>query len=284
MVGCRLRAGVCLAVGALVLAVAPAFADPIPQLDRAAARERLPGRRRQPDDAAPNIDWQALQAAGRVVHAPDDNAKDTAFAGGSKCSGRVTGTPPPRPAASRRTRSTSAILGGGRPAGVADVPVSRLHARGRVRLRGDRVRAQPRRAPLAQRPGRDPVSHDRRRGGDHVAARQRHRHRALPVEDRVSRRGHGLREDRNHRGDGHDPGGYGPGRGQRGADHEPAAGTFPPGSQIPADKFGEVALNLSALMEAAFGDNASRSRRYGCTRARRTRTNPRHRTTSPRSP
>ena len=36
------------------------------------------------DDAAPYIDWQALQAAGRVVHAPDDNARDTAFVGGSK--------------------------------------------------------------------------------------------------------------------------------------------------------------------------------------------------------
>ena len=36
------------------------------------------------DDAAPRIDWQALQAAGRVSHSPDPNAEDTAFKGGSK--------------------------------------------------------------------------------------------------------------------------------------------------------------------------------------------------------
>ena len=36
------------------------------------------------DDAAPRIDWQALQAAGRVSHSPDPNAQDTAFKGGSK--------------------------------------------------------------------------------------------------------------------------------------------------------------------------------------------------------
>ena len=45
------------------------------------------------DDTAPSVDWQALQAAGRVVHAPDDNAQDTAFVGGIEgCSGRATGT------------------------------------------------------------------------------------------------------------------------------------------------------------------------------------------------
>ena len=36
------------------------------------------------DDAAPLIDWQALQAAARVQHNPDENDEDTAFAGGSK--------------------------------------------------------------------------------------------------------------------------------------------------------------------------------------------------------
>jgi hypothetical protein len=36
------------------------------------------------DDAAPRIDWQALQAAARVKHNPDENDEDTAFAGGSK--------------------------------------------------------------------------------------------------------------------------------------------------------------------------------------------------------
>ena len=36
------------------------------------------------DNAAPLIDWQAMQAAGRVYHNPDENEQDTAFTGGSK--------------------------------------------------------------------------------------------------------------------------------------------------------------------------------------------------------
>ena len=36
------------------------------------------------DDQAPYLDWQGLQAAGRVVHSPDPNAADSAFAGGTK--------------------------------------------------------------------------------------------------------------------------------------------------------------------------------------------------------
>jgi hypothetical protein len=36
------------------------------------------------DDATPLIDWQAMQAAGRVYHNPDPNAPDTAFKGGTK--------------------------------------------------------------------------------------------------------------------------------------------------------------------------------------------------------
>jgi hypothetical protein len=35
-------------------------------------------------NAAPLIDWQALQAAGLVHHSPDPNAEDSAFVGGSK--------------------------------------------------------------------------------------------------------------------------------------------------------------------------------------------------------
>jgi hypothetical protein len=38
----------------------------------------------QDDPAAPRIDWQAMQAAGRAYHAPDPNAADSAFTGGSK--------------------------------------------------------------------------------------------------------------------------------------------------------------------------------------------------------
>jgi len=36
------------------------------------------------DDASPYVDWQGFQAAGRVVHSPDPNEADSAFAGGTK--------------------------------------------------------------------------------------------------------------------------------------------------------------------------------------------------------
>jgi hypothetical protein len=36
------------------------------------------------NDALPAIDWQALQAAGRVHHSSDPNAQDTAFTGGTE--------------------------------------------------------------------------------------------------------------------------------------------------------------------------------------------------------
>ena len=36
------------------------------------------------NDAAPRVDWQGLQAAGRVRHTADANDEDTAFTGGSK--------------------------------------------------------------------------------------------------------------------------------------------------------------------------------------------------------
>ena len=35
-------------------------------------------------DDVPYVDWQGFQAAGRVVHSPDPNAADSAFAGGTK--------------------------------------------------------------------------------------------------------------------------------------------------------------------------------------------------------
>jgi hypothetical protein len=38
----------------------------------------------QDDAAAPRIDWQAMEAAGRAYHNPDRNDADTAFVGGSK--------------------------------------------------------------------------------------------------------------------------------------------------------------------------------------------------------
>src|SRR6478735_2003694 len=84
MVTRRLRRVVGMAVGALILTGAPAFADPLPSSTAPLPGSAFQGGDGNQDDAAPSIDWQALQAAGRVVHAPDDNANDTAFAGGSK--------------------------------------------------------------------------------------------------------------------------------------------------------------------------------------------------------
>jgi len=42
------------------------------------------GADRNQDDSAPLIDWQELQAAGRVVHNGDPNDDDNSFHGGSK--------------------------------------------------------------------------------------------------------------------------------------------------------------------------------------------------------
>ena len=62
----------------------PRFADPLPSSTTPLNGSSFQGGDGNQDDAAPYIDWQGLQAAGRVVHAPDDNAQDTAFVGGSK--------------------------------------------------------------------------------------------------------------------------------------------------------------------------------------------------------
>src|SRR4029453_19264809 len=41
----------------------------------------------QPQPPPPRIDWQALQAAGRVHHSPDSNDQHTPLLGGSKKTG-----------------------------------------------------------------------------------------------------------------------------------------------------------------------------------------------------
>jgi hypothetical protein len=57
--------------------VLPPSNDPLPG-------SLLQGADGNQDDARPRLDWQALQAARRVVHNPDPNAQDSAFTGGSK--------------------------------------------------------------------------------------------------------------------------------------------------------------------------------------------------------
>src|SRR5918994_941272 len=84
MVGRRVRRAVVIVVGGILLVAAPAFADPLPSSTSPLNGSTFQGGDGNQDDAAPYIDWQALQAAGRVVHAPDDNAQDTAFVAGSK--------------------------------------------------------------------------------------------------------------------------------------------------------------------------------------------------------
>jgi uncharacterized repeat protein (TIGR01451 family) len=70
--------------------VAPGFAaSPASATVLSPTQDPLPGSSFQgadgnQDDAPPLQDWQALQAANRVLHSPDPNAQDSAFAGGSK--------------------------------------------------------------------------------------------------------------------------------------------------------------------------------------------------------
>ena len=67
-----------------VLLSPPASAAVLPPSQTPLPDSTFQGADGNQDDAAPYIDWQALQAAGRVGHNPDPNAEDTAFTGGSK--------------------------------------------------------------------------------------------------------------------------------------------------------------------------------------------------------
>jgi hypothetical protein len=73
-----------MVVGGLLLAVPSAFADPVPSSPTPLSGSNFQGGDGDQDDAAPYSDWQGAQTDGRVVHSPDPNAEDTAFAGGSK--------------------------------------------------------------------------------------------------------------------------------------------------------------------------------------------------------
>lgn len=76
-----------LVLAALVLiVVAPgaAFATPVPSSGTPLPGSSFLGGDGNQDNQAPFVDWQALEAAGRVVHSPDPNADDGVFSGGSK--------------------------------------------------------------------------------------------------------------------------------------------------------------------------------------------------------
>ena len=75
-----------IAVAAAVLASAtpPVRAAPLPASSAPLPGSTFQGADGNQDDQAPYVDWQALQGAGRVVHSPDPNAADSVFSGASK--------------------------------------------------------------------------------------------------------------------------------------------------------------------------------------------------------
>jgi hypothetical protein len=68
----------------LLLVAAPASATPLPPSVNPLPGSSFLGANGNQDNAAPFVDWQALQAAGRVRHNPDPNNEDSAFKVGSK--------------------------------------------------------------------------------------------------------------------------------------------------------------------------------------------------------
>lgn len=66
------------------LAAAPASAQTLTPTNNPLPGSNFRGANGIQADAAPLVDWQAMEAAGRVVHNPDPNAEDSAFTGGSK--------------------------------------------------------------------------------------------------------------------------------------------------------------------------------------------------------
>src|SRR5689334_22152176 len=76
-----------LAAAVALLAFAPAaHAGTVPWSLTPLSGSTFQGGDGNQDDATQYVDWQGLQlpAPGRVVHSPDPNAQDNAFAGGMK--------------------------------------------------------------------------------------------------------------------------------------------------------------------------------------------------------
>ena len=79
----RLCCGLLVAVAVVGLGVTPASAK-VPSGNGSLPGSTFQGGDGNQDDAARLVDWQGLQAAGRVRHSPDPNEQDSAFAGGTK--------------------------------------------------------------------------------------------------------------------------------------------------------------------------------------------------------
>ncbi len=78
-----LRRWLLVALALVCLGVVPASAQ-VPSGNGALPGSTFQGGDGNQDNAAPLVDWQGLQATGRVRHNPDPNAQDSAFAGGTK--------------------------------------------------------------------------------------------------------------------------------------------------------------------------------------------------------
>jgi hypothetical protein len=63
---------------------APALATPIPPTPNPLPGSSFQGGDGNQTDAVPNVDWQGLSGAGRVLHSLDANDEDTAFTNGTK--------------------------------------------------------------------------------------------------------------------------------------------------------------------------------------------------------
>ena len=107
-------------VGSL-LAASPASAVALSPTPNPLPGSMFQGADGDQDDSPPYLDWQALQAEGRVRHSPDPNAADDAFQGGSKEDKPGQWSSRPRKAASPRQGQHPRRLVVGEPAGVADL-------------------------------------------------------------------------------------------------------------------------------------------------------------------
>jgi hypothetical protein len=83
-VRCPPRHALLLALAFSVLIPQAAFAATLPPSDNPLPDSNFQGADGNQADATPLIDWQGLQAAGRVGHTRDPNASDSAFTAGSK--------------------------------------------------------------------------------------------------------------------------------------------------------------------------------------------------------
>ena len=209
------------------------------------------------DDQPPNlVDWQGLQSTGRVVHSADPNAADSAFAGGAKedkpgAWDLTTESGGVKPGKDNILDAWSAVDQPGASTFLY-LAFTREEANGTT-VRD--VRAQPRRAIVGQRSGADPVpAHGRLlvvfaahgQGMDVVLERW-----TTTATDAAT----GCATTGSLDAGGERSCGRRSGRGQsRSRSSITCLASTRRRERFPTGQFGEAALNLSALLEAAFDD------------------------------